>query len=294
MKIIYKQAMHSEGYLSKPALLEGFGITGCYYKAVIPSRDSSSITTQMHHHTSCEIHLITNGAQRYMANDSLYEIPAGHYILIPAGVPHQHLYSQAETRKYSITFSCAEPGASSLSAFLQSAVICRRLPQSAWNVIKNIETEALAPREYSSPLIESSIFALLLFLARDAGLHEESTPTDKEEDSRLSIAKQYILDNIQRPITCPEVASYCHLSQKQLSRLFTRFVGKSIAAYIRSQKVLRIEQLLAESSCSLKQVSEQMQFTNEYHFNSFFSKYSGMTPGAYRKMINHPDCKREP
>jgi len=46
MKIIYKQAMHSEGYLSKPALLEGFGITGCYYKAVIPSRDSSSITTQ--------------------------------------------------------------------------------------------------------------------------------------------------------------------------------------------------------------------------------------------------------
>lgn len=292
MKIIYKQPAQGDGSLSKKALLEGFGITGCHFKSVNPTNDSSSITTRLHHHTSCEIHLITEGAQQYLVKSKLYNVPAGHYILIPSSISHRHISSQPDTQKFSITFSCAYSDTSSLGTYLQSSVLCRPLPQEAWAAVRNIEAEAYAQREYSIPLIECNIFQFLLFLARDAGFREEHITTNPEEDPRLSIAKQYILDNIDRPITCPEVANYCHLSQKQLSRLFARFVGKSIGAYIRSQKVRRIEQLLAESSCSLKQISEQMQFTNEYHFNSFFSKYAGMTPGAYRKMINHPDYKK--
>lgn len=294
MEIIYKQPAKADSNLSKKALLEEFGITGCYFKSVNPAYDSSRITTRLHHHTSCEIHLITQGAQRYLVKNKLYDVPAGHYILIPSAISHRHILSQPDTQKYSITFSCAYSGTSSLAAYLQSAVLCRPLPREAWTAVGNIEAEARNQREYSIPLIECNIFQLLLFLARDAGLREESITTNAEEDPRLSIAKQYILDNIERPITCPEVANYCHLSQKQLSRLFARFAGKSIGAYIRSQKVRRIEQLLVESSCSLKQISEQMQFSNEYHFNSFFSKYAGMTPGAYRKMINHPDYKTSP
>jgi AraC-like DNA-binding protein len=46
-----------------------------------------------------------------------------------------------------------------------------------------------------------------------------------------------------------------------------------------------IEKLLSDPSLSLRQISEKMEFNNEYHFNSFFKKYAGMTPGAYRKSV---------
>jgi AraC-like DNA-binding protein len=36
---------------------------------------------------------------------------------------------------------------------------------------------------------------------------------------------------------------------------------------------------------SIKDISEIMHFNNEYYFNAFFKKYSGMPPGEYRKMF---------
>jgi YesN/AraC family two-component response regulator len=48
---------------------------------------------------------------------------------------------------------------------------------------------------------------------------------------------------------------------------------------------LVLSKLLSDSSLSLKQISEIMNFNNEYYFNAFFKKYSGMPPGEYRKML---------
>lgn len=292
MKIIYKQAAGPGSDFSKTAILENLGITGCHFKYIVPQRDSFSITPRLHHHTSSELHLVIQGAQQYRIGEAVYAVPAGHYILIPPGVAHQYMGSEPDTCKYSITFSTIGQGASSLADYLQKTMLCKPVPENAWNVLVGTEAEAEVQREYSSMLIESRILQFLLYLARDAGFREEQRQRVEEEDPRLSLAKQYILDNIDRAVTCQEVAAYCHLSQKQLTRLFDRFLGISIGSYIRSRRTARIEQLLMDSNLPLKQISEQMQFANEYHFNAFFSKYAGMTPGAYRKMVNHPDYIR--
>lgn len=293
MKIIYKQSIESKGHLSKTAILESVGIAGCHFKYIEPISDAFRITSRLHHHTSSEIHLITEGTQQYRIGNTVYNIPAGHYIMIPPGVAHQYIGSDPNTCKYSIAFSACEQEASSLGDYLQKTMVCKKVPETAWNAIAGIEAEADLHNEYSPILMETKILQFLIYLARDAGFAEEKRQGVEEEDPRLSIAKQYILDNIDRSVRCPEVATYCHLSQKQLNRLFTRFLGESIGSYIRGRKVARIEQLLTDSNLSLKQISEEMQFTNEYHFNAFFSKYAGMTPGAYRKMVDHPDYKRK-
>lgn len=134
-----------------------------------------------------------------------------------------------------------------------------------------ITWETKTRREYSSAVLECAIFQLLLALDRSSGFREEALPEAGEEDSRVSMAKQYVLDNIDRPIPCPELANYCHLSQKQLTRLFLLHTGMTPATYVRSQNIRRMEQL---------------HFASESHFNSFFTKYTGMTPGAYRRMQN--------
>lgn len=104
-------------------------------------------------------------------------------------------------------------------------------------------------------------------------------------DYRIYMAKQYIADNIDLSPNVDDVASYCYLSSKQLTRLFHKYENTTPAAYIRKLKTARIESLLA-SDMSLKSISEKLNFSDEFHFNSFFKTNSGMSPGEFRKMIN--------
>ena len=105
------------------------------------------------------------------------------------------------------------------------------------------------------------------------------------ENTVLTIAKQYIADNIERPFLVSDLAGYCYLSTKQLTRIFNEYEGITPGEYIKRERGIAVEKMLAESSFSLKQISEKMNFSNEYYFNEFFKKYSGMPPGEYRKMI---------
>ena len=104
-----------------------------------------------------------------------------------------------------------------------------------------------------------------------------------EQDPRLAMAKQYIIDNAEQKLSVSEVAAYCALSEKQLTRLFDT-EDTTPAEFIRSQKIKLIEQMLSDGNASLKEISDKMNFSNEFYFNTFFKKYSGMTPGEYRKM----------
>ena len=55
--------------------------------------------------------------------------------------------------------------------------------------------------------------------------------------------------------------------------------------YVSRKRCERIEKMLVDPTLSLHSISEIMNFNNEYHFNSFFKKYAGMSPGAYRKAV---------
>lgn len=284
MKILYMQQKQGETDLSKSSILEDCGITRCFLRFANSADHFSTLSPKIHQHTFCEIHLILEGSQQYLIRNTLYTIPAGHFILIPADLPHQYIGTVPGTRKYSISFSSAQYNASGLAAFFAQKLICKATPRDALDSLTNIEAEAEARKEYSIRLIESKLFQFLLYLARDLGISEAAITATEEEDPRLGLAKQYIGDNIDRGIGSLDVANYCHLSQKQLSRLFSHSLGISTTDYIRSQRIVRIKQLLTESTCSLEQISEQMHFSNVYHFNTFFSRYAGVAPGKFRKM----------
>ena len=105
------------------------------------------------------------------------------------------------------------------------------------------------------------------------------------EEVRLTLAKQYIGDNICNSISVDELADYCHIGKKQLTRIFLCGEGCTAAEYVRRARCLHIEKLLADPSQTLSGISEEMHFCNQYYFNSYFKRYSGMTPGAYRRSV---------
>ena len=138
-----------------------------------------------------------------------------------------------------------------------------------------------------STVVSGRIFECISGVLRLSGAaSDKRSELETEDDSRLLLAKQYIKDNVTTSLTAADVALYCGMSAKQMFRIFMSGEGLSPAEYVRRKRCKYVEKLLADTTLSLREISEIMNFNNEYYFNAYFKKYSGMTPGAYRRSLS--------
>ncbi len=271
MKILYKQR---DGF-SKG--LSAFEIENCYLKELSLGQDAKNILRRPHHHTGYELHLITSGWQEYEIQDEILRLECGDFLLIGPGLLHRAASAGEKTSKYSITFSFE--GKTERSC-LQGTVSSR-----IWDNIKLITTEGTRGLKSSQLLIENCLGETIITFLRMAGLREEQKTTPQKDKGIIALARQYIADNIEQAPGVVEVARYCHISSKQLTRLFSGELSLTPGEYINKARCARIEELLSDRSLTLKEICEKMSFSSEYYFNTFYKKYAGMPPGAYRKML---------
>lgn len=270
MKILYKQPESLAGSLLR------FGVSNCYLKDILLCRDETRMTKKQHQHTGLEMHIIKSGCQEYVVGGKEYRLESGNFLLIYPKVSHQVIASTPNTQKYAITFNMTiADGPDCLFGSLT--------PRVADN-IERIVHEVALKKAISNTLIENTLLEIIVWVLRLAGIKEEKQKCQPEENAQITFAKQFIDDNIAQDPSVSDVAVCCHISSKQLTRIFQKAEGVSPGEYIIRKRVERIESLLAEGSLSLRQISEDMQFSSEHYFNAFFKKYAGMTPGAYRRM----------
>ncbi len=276
MKIYFKQS-EKKGTESPFSVLD---IHDCYFKRLLIDSDKSKVTRKPHHHNGFEIHIIEKGQQQYEADGKHYSANSGEFFFIPPFVKHQVLSSAAGTEKFSLVFSSTE--LSYLSSCVSGSV-----PPRLFENVRFIISEYHNSTALSEQMIQSAVFECAVALLRLCGLREVPTDkkTDEGEDLRFESAKAYIRDNIESWLTVSDIAAYCHISTKQVTRVFLKNEGVSPAQYIANRRIAYIKKLLEESVLSLKTISEKMNFQNEYYFNAFVKKHLGMPPGEYRKMM---------
>ena len=252
------------------------GVTSCYLKRITPTRDGYYITKKHHRHVGFELHAIISGGQIYEVLGREYAISCGELLLIPPSAVHRVLASQEGTVKLSFTFTLDAPSF--------TAPICAKIPQDVLSSMIGLRERGRGG-VFAETVFENRVFLLLAELLMLTGYREEpQSPDVTEGDGRLGIAKQYVKDNIDRAITVSELSACLHLGEKQVTRLFMAKEGVTPAVYIRKRRAERAERLLTDTSLSLREISELMSFSSEYHFNSFFKATVGISPGEYRRM----------
>lgn len=269
MKIYYKQ--------TEKSILEFNGISSCYFKELETNKDFSQITEKPHLHTGYEIHILDSGSQHYVVGNMEYKPKSGEFLLIPPGITHL-VEKSDNVKKFSITFN--------FNSEIKLNTYCGNTPQRVSENISFLLSEAERKKENSFQLIENNVYEIIILLLRTAGLKEGDAAKEYDNNLFLKLAKSYIKDNIEASPDVSSVSQYCHLSERQLNRIFNKFENITIAEYIRKKQTEHIEKLFHETDLSIKEVSERMNFSSEYYFNYFFKKNVGMTPGEYRKMNN--------
>ena len=87
-----------------------------------------------------------------------------------------------------------------------------------------------------------------------------------------------------KTLTLNQLASLVNLTPKYLSALFHKETGQTLTVFIHKVLIEKAQNLLAHSDYSLGEISTYLNFSSQSYFISIFKRYTGITPGQYRKM----------
>ena len=77
-----------------------------------------------------------------------------------------------------------------------------------------------------------------------------------------------------------------HYDYAYLSRLFSAVEGQTIEHFVLAQKVEKVKELLTYDELNLSEIAFQMNYSSSAHLSAQFKKVTGMTPSAFKKMLN--------
>lgn len=122
---------------------------------------------------------------------------------------------------------------------------------------------------------------LQMLLAFAQKLKDKLIP--KTSDEALQRAIQYVLQNINCPITAAEVADHVGFSRSYFSTYFKEQLGFTLSAFILRCKLEEGKHLLQFTDKPLSVISNYLCFSSQSHFQTAFKKQYNVTPLQFRK-----------
>ncbi len=111
----------------------------------------------------------------------------------------------------------------------------------------------------------------------------EHAKYDQSVSVATKSAMEFILKNLHYNLTLSDISDHVGLSENYFCSLFKKETGESVTRFINQSKIKEAENLLKYASYSLLEISQFLGFCTQSHFSQVFKKFTGMTPGQYRK-----------
>ncbi len=111
---------------------------------------------------------------------------------------------------------------------------------------------------------------------------EHSEPFGQTTPGTVRQAIQLMEDNLETPLTIPDICRQLQISQRQLSRLFSEFVNKSAVLYYREIRLDRARCLVTQTDMKLADIAVASGFVSQAHFSRIYSEKFGMAPSRDR------------
>lgn len=103
-----------------------------------------------------------------------------------------------------------------------------------------------------------------------------------DEDMRLKIL-HFVDEHLENDISLGLLADRLQIHPDNTSRLFRQVMGTGYTEYIKTRKLKRAEELMAQC-CSVKDTAEKPGYSSAQYFIKVFKENYGMTPHQYKKI----------
>lgn len=248
-------------------------------------RYSSKInkTRTIQHH---ELAFFTGGKGYIVTEKRRYPVKKGMLFYICPGVPHSiELDSGEPIGFFSVHFSYAQisfndnqwavgnkakaislPPAQELKDYYPIEELFKKLVDS-WN-------EKLPGYEFITRTLLQQLFI---------AIYQNIRKQNQNYSISLKIETiiQYMHQHVHDKITLPELSERVHVSPFYLSRTFKEATGYSVIGYFNKMKMDKAKELLIEGDKKVKEIAQELGFTDEFYFSRMFKKTEGVSPSEF-------------
>ena len=144
---------------------------------------------------------------------------------------------------------------------------------------------AMIEQDWGQPVAVAIARQLLTYLKRPGGQSQFS----EQQNARAAVSdplltlQQWILDNLDRPLSVPLLARRVSMSERSFSRRFHAAVGTSPAKYVERCRVAAARGQLERTSQSLERIAASCGFRSGEILRRAFLRELGVSPTAYRE-----------
>lgn len=140
-------------------------------------------------------------------------------------------------------------------------------------------------RELGSAAASTLARHLVVAPHRDGGQAQYISRPMPEADGvgQLGDTIEWILGNLEQPITVDAMATHARMSKRNFTRRFTEATGSSPARWLMTQRLDESRRLLERSTLSIDTVAMRSGFASSVTFRQRFGDAYGTTPTSYRR-----------
>jgi YesN/AraC family two-component response regulator len=98
----------------------------------------------------------------------------------------------------------------------------------------------------------------------------------------VSLVEEYIHVNYAKQIDLTDIADSFGFSSAYLTKVVREQLHTTPSKYLNEYRMMIAQQLLRDTSLSVKDITEKVGFVDPFHFSKRFKQCSGLSPAQYR------------
>lgn len=249
-----------------------------------------------------QIILVLNGTGIYSTERGTYPIRKGMMIYRPAFQKTMYEWSTENASFALIDFVCRsdamktlekepftlneEESATLLDLMQTGARICEPLPRNSHLI--GMKIKAGVPDVVLNFISSSLERFLSMVYCRLNNIHflmDESQTVSRfmRNTTLIDEVKAYLDDHVAEQLTIGDLCNRFWMSQTALMRKFKQETGQGLMEYFTNLKISQAKKMIAQTSGSFTQISEDLGFSSVNYFSKVFKAKTGMTPTEYSR-----------
>lgn len=127
---------------------------------------------------------------------------------------------------------------------------------------------------------EAPLRALGVLLMDESDMWDRRGPTEQFPAS-VRVMTRFVEDNLRSALTVRAIADAAAVSEPTAERVFARYIGMPVQAWVRQRRMKEAAMLLQSSTMRVREVAERVGIPDAYYFSRVFSAAFGMPPSRY-------------
>ena len=226
------------------------------------------------------LHHVVGGRGVYTCRDKRYELGAGDTFLIYPGVPIHYCADTADPWEYVwVGFSGLDAAPyMEQTDFSPEEPVCRGQENSSVRQRMEAVYASFGTSAWQELEMTARLYDLLAFLVRTASRQQNARA--KAPDC-AQLAAEYIMTHYEEPISVEGLAAYASVSHSSLYRRFIKRFQISPKRFLLEYRIERACALLADTNCSIQEISNSVGFEDPFYFSRAFKEIKGVSPRQY-------------